>query len=164
MQEQKLDGAITEFGQAVTLARHNLNALGSKTGMEETIAAFAHNNLGEALVAKGDLERAIVELREGLRMAPNLAVLHASLGDALAAKGDAVTAGVEFLEASRLDPNLAASLNNAGDKLAAQGNLDLAMVAYRRALRLNPDLEQARNGLQGALERRAPTRKPLDPS
>jgi tetratricopeptide (TPR) repeat protein len=152
-QQNQLDGAIAEFGKAVTLARHNLYAPGRKLGIEETIAAAAHNNLGGALAVKGDLERAIVEFREGLKLAPTMAGLHDGLAQALAAKGDAAAAEAEFHEAARLDPSLAQLHANLGDALAAKGDAEKAIAAYRRALSLNPDFAPAQANLQAALEK-----------
>jgi tetratricopeptide (TPR) repeat protein len=157
--ENKLDEAVTAFGKAVFLARHNLNVPDCKTGAEEMIAALAHHSLGEALVAQGDLGRAVVELREGLRLAPNLPVLHEGLGNALDAKGENEGASAEFREALRLDPNLASTYSNSGDKLAGEESLDLAISAYRRALRLNPDLQPAQTGLQSALQKKGASPK-----
>ena len=150
-QQNQLDAAVTEFGKAVTLARHNFYAPGRKLGFEQVIAAAAHNNLGNALLAKGDLERAIVEFREGLKVAPTTASLHDSLGQALATKGDTAGADTEFREAARLDPNLARLHANLGDALRAKGDVEKAIASYRRALRLNPEFGSAKNSLQAAL-------------
>ncbi len=152
-QQNQLDAAVAEFGKAVTLARHNLNAPGRKLVFEGLIAATAHNNLGGALVAKGDLDRAIVELREGLKLAPTMAGLHDSLGQALAAKGDTAGADAEFREVARLDPNLAQLHANLADALAAKGETERAIAEYGRALRINPELASAKSNLQAALEK-----------
>jgi tetratricopeptide repeat protein len=157
--ENKLDEAVTTFGKAVFLARHNLNSPDCKTGAEEMIAGLAHHSLGETLVAQGDLGRAVVELREGVRLAPKLAALHEGLGNALDAIGENEGASAEFREALRLDPNLASIYTNSGDKLAGEGSLDLAISAYHRALRLNPDLQQAQQGLQAALQKKGTSPK-----
>ena len=161
-QQNQLDGAIAEFGKAVTLARHNLNAPGRKLGFEGLIADTAHNNLGNALVAKGDLDRAIVELREGLKLAPTMAGLHDSLGQALAAKGDTAGADAEFREVARLDPNLAQLHANLADALAAKGDTERAIAEYGRALRINPELASAKSSLQAALEKAGTKPKPSE--
>jgi tetratricopeptide (TPR) repeat protein len=161
-QQNQLDAAVAEFGKAVTLARHNLYASGRKLGFEEMIAAAAHNNLGNALLAKGDVDRAIVEFREGLKIAPATASLHDSLGQALAAKGDTGGADTEFREAARLDPNLAQLHANLADALAAKGEMEKAITEYGRALRINPELASAKSNLQAALEKAGTKPKPSE--
>ena len=149
-QQHKWDDAVVQFSRAVTLARQNLYAPGRKLGFEGMIAAGAHNNLGNALVGKGDLDRAVVEFREGIRLSPDLALLHDGLGHALFAKGDMEGAAAESREAIRLDPNLAEMHKNLGDTLATGGNLDGAILEYHKALRLDPKLASAQDGLRRA--------------
>jgi Tetratricopeptide repeat len=146
-QQKKWDDAVVQFSRAVASAHQSLYSPGRKLGFEGMIAAGAHNNLGNALVGKGDLRRAVVEFREGIRLYPDLALLHDSLGHALVAMGDVEGSTAELREAIRLDPKLAEMHKNLGDTLAASGNLDGAILEYQRALRLDPELASAQDGL-----------------
>jgi tetratricopeptide (TPR) repeat protein len=154
LQRENYDQAILVFRKAVNLAHHNLYRPHAKPEIEGKIAALAHNNLASGLLAKGDVDAAIIEFREGLRLAPELASLHDGLGNALSAKGEQDAAASEFLEVARLDPNLAAIHHNFGQALAAKGDLNGAVREYRRALNLNPNLPGAQEKLRTALEKK----------
>ena len=154
LQQENWDEANCVFRKAVNLAHHNLYQPHAKPELEGKIAAIAHNNLASGLMAKGDVEAAIIEFREGLRLAPELASLHDGLGNALSAKGEQDAAASEFREAARLDPTLAAIHNNFGQALAAKGDLNGAVREYRRALNLSSNLPGAQENLRTALEKK----------
>ncbi len=154
LQRENYDQAILMFRKAVNLAHHNLYRPHAKPEIEGKIAALAHNNLASSLLAKGEVDAAIIEFREGLRLAPELASLHDGLGSALSAKGEQDAAASEFREAARLDPNLAAIHHNFGQALAAKGDLNGAVREYRRALNLSPNLPGAQENLRTALEKK----------
>ena len=59
------------------------------------------------LAVRGDLDGAITEEREALRLNPNNAAVHATLGDALEQKGDRAGALQEYQAAATLDPKSA---------------------------------------------------------
>ena len=150
LQQKNFDEAIRSFRKAVTLAHHNLCQPRAKDEIEGKIAAMAHNTLATALLAKGDLDAAIFDFREGLRLDPQSGILHDGLGNALLAKGDKEGAAVEFGEAAQLDPNLAVLHNNLGRALAAKGDQQGAVNEYRRALNLNPNLADAQENFRNA--------------
>ena len=77
-------------------------------------SALAHNNLGNALRDKGDLDGAIAEYREAIRLDPRFANAHCNLGNALSDKGDLDGAIAEYREAIRLDPKHVRAHNNLG--------------------------------------------------
>jgi len=154
LQQGKLDEAIFVFRKAVNLAHHNLYQAHSKPELEGKIAAIAHSNLASGLLAKGEVDAAIVEFREGLRLTPDFASLHDGLGNAFSTKGEQDAAASEFREAARLDPNLAAMHNTLGQALAAKGDLQGATREYRRALNLNPNLAAAQENLRTLLEKK----------
>ena len=159
LQQKSFDEAIRVFRKAVTLAHHNLYQPHAKDEIEGKIVAIAHSNLASALLAQGDLDAAIIEVREGLRLAPDLASLHDNLANALSAKGDQDAAAAEFREAAHLDPNLAVMHHNFGQALAAKGDLEGAVKDYRRALSLNPNLAEAQQNLRTALDKKGRTPK-----
>src|SRR5712692_10597647 len=95
LQQGKLDEAIFVFRKAVNLAHHNLYQAHSKPELEGKIAAIAHSNLASGLLAKGEVDAAIVEFREGLRLTPDFASLHDGLGNAFSTKGEQDAAASE---------------------------------------------------------------------
>ena len=100
-----------------------------------------HFSRGNALYKKGDLDGAIAEYREALRLQPNLPTAHGNLAAALAAKGDLDGAIAEFREALRLRPNYPEAHYNLGEALAAKGNKEEAAREFAEAQRLDPKLK-----------------------
>jgi tetratricopeptide (TPR) repeat protein len=74
--------------------------------------AIAHHNLGTALRDKKDLDGAIREFKEAIRLDPKDGHAHTNLGTALHDKKDVDGAIGEFKEAVRLDPNQRFALMN----------------------------------------------------
>jgi tetratricopeptide (TPR) repeat protein len=107
----------------------------------------AHNNLGVVLWARGDLDGAIAELQEALRLDPNYSHAHNNLGAALRDREDLDGALAEFREAIRLDSEYATAHNNLGVTLGMKGDLDGALKEIREAIQLDPRDAKARNDL-----------------
>ena len=68
---------------------------------------FAHNGLGAALAKKGQMDEAIREYRESLRLKPDYTLAHENLGNAFLIKGQTNEAISEYREAIRLKPDYA---------------------------------------------------------
>src|SRR5262249_52469024 len=97
-----------------------------------------HNSRGIAWHDKGDLDRAIADYSEAIRLNPKLATAYYNRGIAWRAKGDLDRAIADYSEAIRLDPKLAAAYNNRGNAWSDKGDLDGAIADYSEAIRLNP--------------------------
>jgi len=67
--------------------------------------ARAHFDRAKALYGKGDLDGAIAELRQAIRLRPGFAEAHYGLGKALDGKGDHKSAFTGYREAVRLKPD-----------------------------------------------------------
>ncbi len=113
--------------------------------------AYAHANLGVALMRQGKLDEAIAEDREAIRLRPDDGTTHFNLGTALGRQGKLGEAIAEYREAIRLQPDYAYAHSNLGLALLAQGKVDEAIVAFREAIRLKPDY--AHSNLGNALRR-----------
>ncbi len=114
-------------------------------------SAGLRNNLGSALLKKGELDEAIVEYRAAIQLKPDLAGAHSNLGAALRIKGEFDAATAECREAIRLNPDFPSAHNNLGLILQARGKLEEAVGEQREAIRLKPDHAQAHNNLGIAL-------------
>jgi tetratricopeptide (TPR) repeat protein len=107
----------------------------------------AHNSLGIALRDKGDLDGAIAEYREAIRLDAQSASVPYNLGSALLAKGDLGGAIAAFREAIRLDAKFAYKHRDRGNALGAEGDLDGAIAAYREAIKADPKDDSGHNSL-----------------
>ena len=75
----------------------------------------AHNNLGEALRARGSDQAAEAHFIEALRLSPGYVEAHIQLGHILQPKGSDQEAEAYFTEALRLNPGYADAHNNLGE-------------------------------------------------
>ena len=100
--------------------------------------ALLHLRLGQEFYDKGDLNKAIAEWRETVRLAPTNAKAHHLLGLALGDHG-AREEAIDMLQASlRLDPHNAMAHVHLARTLEANSDIQEAVVAYRKALQLVP--------------------------
>lgn len=99
--------------------------------------AQVHNNQGNDLYGKDQLDAAIAEFRQAIRLEPNFAVAHLNLGRALDDKGDFDGAISEYREALRLDPKNESAHRFLGVTLAEKNDWDGEIAEEREALRLN---------------------------
>jgi tetratricopeptide (TPR) repeat protein len=104
---------------------------------------MAHNNLGVALREKGQLDEAIAECREAIRLKKDDALAHYNLGFALRKKGQLDEAIAEQREAIRLKKEFAEAHIILGNALREKGQLDEAIAEYREAIRLKKDDAEA---------------------
>ncbi len=92
---------------------------------------------GEAKLARGDFDGAILQFREAHRTGPNWADPLKFHGDALSRKGDHRRAVAKYRAAARLAPRWGALHLDWGRALAAQGQADGARAKYLEASRLD---------------------------
>jgi serine/threonine protein kinase/cytochrome c-type biogenesis protein CcmH/NrfG len=107
---------------------------------------------GYALFSTNDLNGAIAEYREAIRLKPDHAGAHYELGLALGDKGDLNAAIAEHREAIRLNPDLAEAHYELGEVLYQKEDFSGALAEYREAVRLKPDDAAAHMGLGLALD------------
>jgi tetratricopeptide (TPR) repeat protein len=114
---------------------------------------YLYINLGNALKDKGDLDGAIAEYREAIRLYPQWAIAHYNLGLFLQRKGDLDGAEREIREAVRLDgDHHGAAIDALAALLVSRGNRDGAIAPYKELLRLAPKSASAHNGLGWTLQ------------
>jgi tetratricopeptide (TPR) repeat protein len=118
---------------------------------------LAHINLGIALHDNGQLDAALSQLQEAVRLKPNHADACSNLGVALDEKGQTDEAIRQLQKAIRLRPDHVDAHYNLGNALAKQGQTDEAIRQFQEALHLKPDSPNIHNNLGLALARQRQT-------
>jgi len=113
-----------------TLWRHAIS-----TGPESKIA---HNNLGKAMLERGELGEAIKHFRQALRINPASDSSHHNLGIAMSRRGELGEAIKHYRQALRNNPAYVEAHTNLGNAMLKRGELGEAIKHYRQALRINP--------------------------
>ncbi len=110
---------------------------------------FLRSNLGMALVRQGDLEAALDQYGEAMRLKPDYsygkwklsdayAEAHNTFGVSLFNKGLRREAMAHYEKALRIKPDLAAAHSNMGTILEMEGKSAEALSEFEKALKLNP--------------------------
>jgi tetratricopeptide (TPR) repeat protein len=86
-------------------AWHGLGVLASQRGRPDRAFAEAYGNLGHVLYKQGKLAEALANLREAVRLKPDLAAAHNELGATLGALGLPPEAGRHLQQALWLEPD-----------------------------------------------------------
>ena len=111
----------------------------------------AHNNLGDALLRKGQVNEAIAHFQAALQINPNFVAAHNNLGNALFQQGEVDEAIVHFQTALQIKPDTAEIHNNLGNALLQKDSVDEAMVHFQTALQIKPNFAEAHYNLGIAL-------------
>ncbi|MCE0497589.1 MAG: tetratricopeptide repeat protein [Methylacidiphilales bacterium] len=112
---------------------------------------MAHNNLGNGLLDKGQVDEAMDQYQKALEINPNYAEAHYNLGNALLQKGQMDEAIGEYQKALVIDPNDAEVHYNFGNALMQEGQVDEAIAEYQKALEIDPNDAEVRNNFGTAL-------------
>jgi Flp pilus assembly protein TadD len=115
---------------------------------------IGHNNLGLALVKKGNVDEAISHYQKALQITPDSAEAYNNLGLVLLQKGNVDEAISHHQRALQITPDSAEAHNNLGLALLKKGNVDEAISHYQKALQIKPDYAKAHNNLGNALLRK----------
>jgi serine/threonine protein kinase/tetratricopeptide (TPR) repeat protein len=108
---------------------------------------LAYNNRGVCHDALRQLDDAIADFRQTLRLRPDRAEPHVGLAQALEKQGKLDEAIAEWREGIRLKPADAGYQNDLGILLAKQGKVDEAVAALREAIRLETGCAEARSNI-----------------
>ena len=98
----------------------------------------AYSNRGLAYYEKGDLDRAIADYSEAIRLDPKYAYAYNNRGNAYYDKGDHDRAIADYSEAIRLDPKYAQAYFNRGVAYLYAGRLPKALADLGQSSALNP--------------------------
>jgi protein O-mannosyl-transferase len=125
-----------------TLFRHALKVT--------TNNVVAHNNLGTALLDRGNIEDARDQFQAALRIDPKHARAWNNMGTVYEKSGQTTKAIETFQQALRISPEDAEFWNNLGVAYGRSGQTARAVEAFQRALRINPEFDEAWNNLGNA--------------
>jgi len=128
--------AVSVFRRAVSVAPGN---------------ALAQNNLGAALMRRGEAGAALAHFQKALSLRPRYPEASFNMGVALTDLGRIDEAIAFYGKALEQKPDYAEAFNNIGVLLATRGRFREAAEQFRKALAIRPDYADARNNCQRAL-------------
>src|ERR1700722_8840913 len=111
--------------------------------LTRTDLAISRNDRGTAYQEKHDLDHAIADYDEAIKLHPAYAPAYNNRGNAHQAKGDIDAAIADYSEAIRFDFNFVQAFNNRGKAYQIKGDLDRALADYNAAINLNPNFALA---------------------
>ena len=136
---------VRNWRNSVTLFEHALAVT--------TNNPVIHNNLGKALIRRGEIDKARFHYAKALQLQPNSARAHTNLGNILEQQGKLEEAMRHYYSAVRLDPKLAEAHFNLGNALIRQGKNEEAASHFATAVQLNAQFAEAHNSLGVSLAR-----------
>jgi tetratricopeptide (TPR) repeat protein len=114
-------------------------------------SAAALNSRGNAFMAKGDLDHAMVEYDAALQIDPQYAPAIANRGGVKVAKGDFAQGIADATRAIELNPKLASAFLIRGNGKRHTGDFQGAITDYTHATEIDPKLASGYNQLAWAL-------------
>ena len=100
---------------------------------------FAHNHLALVLERRGEIDRAIAELQDAVRVLPRYSDGHNNLGLVLLHAGRPEEAELSLRRALAIEPRQPEALSNLGIVLVELGREEEALASFRRVTRIAPD-------------------------
>jgi tetratricopeptide (TPR) repeat protein len=132
-------GVLAVRSGDVTGATRHFDECSALWAPNERPATWYHY-AGLVAALRGDLDRAITLLEEGVKAFPRSAALHNNLAVVLERKGRYDDAAAAADRAATEDPALASAHKNAGDIHYRGGRYEEALECYLRAVRSDPNL------------------------
>jgi len=105
--------------------------------------AVAFTNRALGYKRKGQLDKAIADYDEAIRLKPDLVVAFNNRGNAHYFRGRLDRAIEDFDAAIRFNPDFAEAFANRGNVYRKKGQLDRAIEDYNKAIKIEPDNAQA---------------------
>jgi tetratricopeptide (TPR) repeat protein len=112
---------------------------------------LAHNNLGTALLKKGQATDAFAHFQRAVEINPGAPEPRNNLGNRLRELGRLDESAAQLEKALQIKPDYAEAYNNLGNTLARMGRPSEAMARYDQALRIDPNYAEAHNNLGNIL-------------
>ena len=117
----------------------------------------AHNNLGNALAGRGQVDEAIAHYQKALEIKPDSRKPTTTSATSLAARGQVDEAIAQYQKALEIKPDYTEAHSNLGNLLAIRGQIDAAMPHLRKAMEIKPDNAKTRFILGVLLEQQDKT-------
>ncbi|MCX8052485.1 MAG: tetratricopeptide repeat protein [Armatimonadetes bacterium] len=117
--------------------------------------SLAYNNIGNALLERGDVEKAVKYFRLAIKFHPEYIDVHYNLGNALYTQGKIKEAIAQYKYVIKRCPDHVSARNNLGSVYANQGLYDLAIAQYKSVLKIDPENQRAKRNLNNALKAKA---------
>jgi tetratricopeptide (TPR) repeat protein len=114
-------------------------------------AFMVHNNLGLALLQKGQMDEAVEHFQKALALQPGFGDAHNNLGLILFQRGQVDEAIDHFQKALAIHPENAPAHYNLGNALLHKGQLDGAGAQFKKAIEFDPAYGEAHNNLGNVL-------------
>jgi tetratricopeptide (TPR) repeat protein len=138
-----------ESGDAAIAACTRVIASGRYSGDD---LATLYGDRGVEYGKNGELDRAIADFEQAIKLNPQDAGLYNNRGLAWKLKGELDRAIADEDQAIKLDPTLASAFYNRGLAWNAKGDLDRAIASYDQAITLDPNYSNAYYNRARALE------------
>jgi tetratricopeptide (TPR) repeat protein len=146
-ERKRPDDPVVRLAQAVLALRAG-DMAAADTRLQECSALYGSrvrpaawfHYAGLVAALRGDLDRAIGVLEEGIGTHPHAAVLHNNLAVVRERRGHYAEAATAAERGSLEDPTQAQLHKNIGDLLYRAARYDEALEAYQRAVRCQPEL------------------------
>jgi Flp pilus assembly protein TadD len=153
-----------DVARATSLAEHQGRMIAGSAYLGAIVpeTADVHNFLGIALAEKGQLDAAIAEFRDALRLEPDSARTHWHLGAALASRGAREDAVEHLSRSVQIDPGNGQAHYDLAVVLLEARRLDEAVDHLRATLRLVPTSVEAHNNLGLALAQQGKLDEAID--
>ena len=145
-----VDGAHFHF-QNSTRLRPDLGETHNNLGTTLSARANILGQRGDQAAAKREMDAAIEQFAEAVRVTPHVPAIKVNLANALASVGRFGEAGDNYRELLEREPNNPALINNYGVTLYKMGKNEEAIVQFKKALEIAPNLKDARESLAVAL-------------
>jgi tetratricopeptide (TPR) repeat protein len=129
------------------LVYQDIETLWTDTLQKNPNCWMAHNNLGNALFQKGNVDEAIVQYQRALQIKPDYADAGCNLGNALLRMGSVDEAIVQYQRALQIKPDYVDAHNNLAKALVQKGSMVEAIAQYQEALRIKPNNAEVLNNL-----------------
>jgi tetratricopeptide (TPR) repeat protein len=101
---------------------------------------------GGAYQAQGDVNRAVADYNESMRIDPTYPSAYNNRGNVWYHKGDFDRAIADYSQAIRLDPKYGVAYANRGSALGSKGDFDRAIADFDQAIQLDPKDAEAYYG------------------
>ena len=104
---------------------------------------FLYNIAGASNLGLMQLDNAIDNYKQALKIKPDYAEAYYNMGVVLRVKGDLEEAINSYKQALNIKPDYAEVYNNMGNTLRDMGNLEEAIDSYKQLLKIKPDYPEA---------------------